>query len=88
RRRRGPGRARRSNAAGLTARQMEVLTLVTDGLTNAQIGARLGITPKTVDHHVSAVLATLGASTRTEAAAAAARRGWVGDKRTESAAQR
>jgi DNA-binding CsgD family transcriptional regulator len=76
-RRRGRARARLSNDAGLTTRQREVLDLMTEGLTNAQIGERLGISAKTVDHHVSAVLATLGATTRTEAAAAALRRGWV-----------
>ena len=76
-RRRGPARARLSNEGGLTARQMEVLDLLAAGLTNAQIGERIGISVKTVDHHVSAVLATLGAETRTEAAAAALRRGWL-----------
>ncbi|HVS32207.1 MAG TPA: AAA family ATPase, partial [Thermoanaerobaculia bacterium] len=76
-RRRGRGRARLSNDGGLTARQMEVLDLVSVGLTNAQIGERLGISAKTVDHHVSAVLASLGATSRTEAAAAAMRRGWL-----------
>ncbi|MGZ5452283.1 MAG: LuxR C-terminal-related transcriptional regulator [Thermoanaerobaculia bacterium] len=62
---------------GLTARQMEVLDLMAAGLTNAQIGERIGISVKTVDHHVSAVLAIVGAGTRTEATAAAMRRGWV-----------
>jgi DNA-binding CsgD family transcriptional regulator/tetratricopeptide (TPR) repeat protein len=76
-RRRGLARARQSNEGGLTARQMDVLALVTHGLTNAQIGERLGISAKTVDHHVSALLASLGAASRTEAAAAAVRRGWL-----------
>jgi DNA-binding CsgD family transcriptional regulator len=76
-RRRGRARARSSNEGGLTARQMEVLDLIAAGLTNVQIGERIGISVKTVDHHVSAVLATLGASSRTEAAAAALRRGWL-----------
>ncbi|HVR42013.1 MAG TPA: AAA family ATPase [Thermoanaerobaculia bacterium] len=76
-RRRGRAKARQSNEGGLTARQMEVLELVTEGLTNAQIGERLGISARTVDHHVSAVLASLGAASRTEAATAALRRGWL-----------
>lgn len=75
-RRRGRAQSRRENELGLTTRQMDVLRLVTEGRTNAQIGERLGISAKTVDHHVSAVLAALGASSRTEAAAAAARAGW------------
>jgi DNA-binding CsgD family transcriptional regulator len=76
-RRRGRGKARLSNDGGLTARQMEVLDLMAAGLTNAQIGERIGISVKTVDHHVSAVLAALGAGTRTEAAGAAMQRGWL-----------
>ena len=76
-RRRGRARSRLANQGGLTARQMEVLGLMAAGLTNARIGERIGISVKTVDHHVSAVLATLGAETRTEATAAAMRRGWL-----------
>jgi DNA-binding CsgD family transcriptional regulator/tetratricopeptide (TPR) repeat protein len=76
-RRRGRARVRLSNEGGLTARQVEVLDLMATGLTNAQIGERIGISVKTVDHHVSALLATLGAKTRTEAAATAMRRGWL-----------
>ncbi|MCA1659634.1 MAG: helix-turn-helix transcriptional regulator [Verrucomicrobiaceae bacterium] len=79
-RRRGPARSRLSNERGLTERQMDVLKLVSEGLTNAQIGERLGISAKTVDHHVSAVLGSLGAASRTEAAAAAIRRGWLRDQ--------
>jgi DNA-binding CsgD family transcriptional regulator len=77
RRRRGRARSRLSNQGGLTARQLEVLGLMAAGLTNAQIAERIGISVKTVDHHVSAVLATMGAGTRTEATAAAMRRGWL-----------
>lgn len=64
---RGPRPATRANPAGLTARQMEVLRLVAAGLTNTQIAERLFISPKTVDHHVSAILVKLGASTRRDA---------------------
>ena len=56
-----------ANAAGLTARQIEVLALLRDGLTNAELGRRLYISAKTADHHVSAILAKLGVNTRRDA---------------------
>ena len=65
---RGPRAAARADPSGLTARQREVLELVAQGATNAEIAARLVISAKTVDHHVSAVLAKLGAANRREAA--------------------
>jgi DNA-binding NarL/FixJ family response regulator len=70
---RGPAAATRSNPAGLTARQLDVLDLLVDGLSNAQIADRLVISPKTADHHVSAILAKLEVRSRGEAAAAARR---------------
>ena len=70
---RGPRAATRENPFGLTNRQLEILTLLTEGLTNAEIAGRLHISPKTVDHHVSAVLARLEVATREEAAALARR---------------
>lgn len=65
---RGPRAATRDNPFGLTNRQVEVLALLTENLTNAEIADRLHISPKTVDHHVSAVLAKLDVSSREEAA--------------------
>jgi DNA-binding CsgD family transcriptional regulator/tetratricopeptide (TPR) repeat protein len=59
----------RLNPHGLTARELEILALVADGLRNSDIAARLSVSQKTVDHHVSAVLSKLGARTRGEAAA-------------------
>ena len=52
--------ATRSNPAGLTDRQLAVLALVADGLTNAEIADRLVLSRRTVDTHVAAVLAKLG----------------------------
>jgi DNA-binding CsgD family transcriptional regulator len=71
---RGPRPATREHPFGLTNRQMEIAALLAEGLTNAQIAARLQLSPKTVDHHVSAVLAKLDVRTREEAGEVA--RGW------------
>ncbi len=68
---RGPQAATRANPAGLTGRQLEILGLVADGLTNAEIAARLVLSVRTVDHHVSAVLTKLGVTSRRDAIAAA-----------------
>jgi DNA-binding CsgD family transcriptional regulator len=65
---RGPRLSTRSNPAGLTAREVEILELLAEGLRNADIAARLFVSAKTVDHHVSSILSKLGAKTRGEAA--------------------
>ena len=72
---RGRSAATRANPAGLTERQLDVLALLVDGLTNAEIAARLVISPRTADHHVSAILDKLEVRTRKEAAARARRLG-------------
>jgi len=72
---RGPRRATRRNPAGLTARELEVLALVAEGLRNVDIAERLVVSPKTVDHHVSAILRKLGVATRAAAAEEAERLG-------------
>jgi DNA-binding CsgD family transcriptional regulator len=59
-----PRASTRANPAGLTNRQFDVARLVARGLTNAELAADLFISPKTADHHVSAVLAKLGLETR------------------------
>jgi DNA-binding NarL/FixJ family response regulator len=71
----GPRRRTLENPSGLTARELEVLELLREGMRNAAIADQLVLSPKTVDHHVSAILRKLGVSSRGEAAAAAARLG-------------
>jgi DNA-binding NarL/FixJ family response regulator len=61
----------------LTAREQEVLALVAEGLLNKEIADRLGISDHTVKFHISSIMGKLGASSRTEAVARAARQGLV-----------
>ncbi|HEY4340665.1 MAG TPA: AAA family ATPase [Steroidobacteraceae bacterium] len=68
---RGPIARTRANAAGLTRRQIEVLVLVDQGLSNVEIADRLCISAKTAEHHVSAIIARLEVGTRRNAAQAA-----------------
>ena len=63
--------------AKLTSREMDVLRLVAAGLSNAEIGGRLGIAEKTVKHYMTAVLGKLGAISRVEAALIAFKAGMV-----------
>jgi len=63
---RGPHESTRSNAAGLTRREIEIARLISDGLRNSEIAARLFVSPKTVDHHVSSVLSKLGLKVRSQ----------------------
>jgi DNA-binding NarL/FixJ family response regulator len=57
-----------ANPANLTPRQAEVLALLAEGLTNAQLAERLFVSPRTAEHHVEAILTKLGVSSRREAA--------------------
>jgi DNA-binding CsgD family transcriptional regulator len=70
---RGPREATRASPGGLTRRQTEVLRLLADNLTYQAIAGRLYISIKTVDHHVTAIRAKLGAADRDEAVAAGRR---------------
>jgi DNA-binding CsgD family transcriptional regulator/tetratricopeptide (TPR) repeat protein len=79
-----PARPRASTLAApaqLTRRQLEVLALLENGLSNAEIAGRLFISEKTAGHHVSAILQKLGAASRGEAAAAARKLGIVAAQR-------
>ena len=64
----GPHRATREHPLGLTPRECKVLELICERQTNAEIARTLFISAKTVDHHVSAVLAKLGVDNREAAA--------------------
>jgi DNA-binding CsgD family transcriptional regulator len=77
---RGVRRSTRDNPAGLTAREMEVLQLISQGLHNSEIAADLVVSPKTVEHHVSAVLRKLGVNDRRSASRMAGSIG-IGDQR-------
>jgi DNA-binding CsgD family transcriptional regulator/tetratricopeptide (TPR) repeat protein len=72
---RGPRPATRSGPAGLTRREQEVLALLVEGLADKEISRRLFISERTVHHHVSAVLAKVGVTSRSAAAVQAARLG-------------
>jgi len=69
---RGQRASTRANPHDLTVREIEVLQLLCTGLKNSEIAARLSRSVRTVDHHLAAVFAKLGAATRTEAVAKAA----------------
>jgi DNA-binding CsgD family transcriptional regulator len=71
---RGTRTSTRRNPFGLTRRETEILALLSEGLRNAVIAKRLFVSTKTVDHHVSAILAKLGVPSRAEAVALARNR--------------
>ncbi|MFC5577830.1 ATP-binding protein [Lysobacter niabensis] len=78
---RGPRATTSANPAGLTARELQLLALLAEGLTNAEIARRIVRSEKTVDHHISAILRKLDVRTRGEAAATAGRLGMVPERR-------
>ncbi|MFZ5672911.1 MAG: AAA family ATPase [Pseudomonadota bacterium] len=82
---RGPRPSTLSNPHGLTVREITILDCLAGGLSNALIGTRLHISSKTVDHHVSSILAKLQVKSRAEAAAAALAQGLVVQNREAAA---
>jgi DNA-binding CsgD family transcriptional regulator len=68
---RGPRAVARANTAGLTAREVDVLRFLVDGLSDAEIAATLTLSQRTVGHHTSAILRKLDVPSRARAAAAA-----------------
>jgi DNA-binding CsgD family transcriptional regulator/tetratricopeptide (TPR) repeat protein len=64
---RGPHESTRKNPAQLTTRQVEILCLLQHGAQNKEIADKLFISPKTVDHHISAILAKLAVNSRAKA---------------------
>jgi DNA-binding CsgD family transcriptional regulator/tetratricopeptide (TPR) repeat protein len=66
---RGSRSSTRRNPFGLTLREAEILELLSQGLRSSLIAKRLFLAPKTVEHHVSAILAKLGVASRAEAVA-------------------
>ena len=72
---RGPRATTKRNPGQLTNRQLEIVALLADGCTNAEIAARLYVSRRTVDNHVAAILVRLGISSRRDAPMAASRLG-------------
>jgi DNA-binding CsgD family transcriptional regulator len=70
-----------AHPGGLTAREAEILSMLALGLRNPQIAERLFVSPKTVEHHVSAILGKLDARTREAAVTHARQQGWLADRR-------
>jgi DNA-binding NarL/FixJ family response regulator len=61
----------------LSSREMEVLTMLAEGMTNREIASRLEISEHTVKFHVSSILGKLGATSRGEAVARGVREGLI-----------
>lgn len=61
----------------LTSREIEVLRLAADGLTNRAIGQQLGISDRTVQGHLANIYGKMGVASRTEAVTEALKRGWI-----------
>ena len=68
---------RRDRAPVLTPRELEILEMLAEGMSNRTIAARLGISSQTVKFHVASILAKLGAASRTEAVTFGVRQGLI-----------
>ena len=74
-----------ANPAGLTSRELQILSLLAEDLTNAEIARRIVRSEKTVDHHISAILRKLDVRSRNDAAAMAGRLGLIPERRARPA---
>lgn len=74
---RGPNEATRTNPSGLTRKELEVLRLLAQGCSSAQVARRLHRSPKTIEHHVCSLFEKLGVHSRAEAVAVGFARGIV-----------
>lgn len=74
---RSGGSGRGDRQAGLTGRELEVLRQAATGRSNKAIGLELGLSPRTVQVHLSGVLAKLGVASRTEAVIEGLKQGWI-----------
>jgi len=70
---RGINKTTQSNPARLTSRELDILPMLKEGLQNKEIAARLFISSKTVDHHISSILFKLDVKSRTKAVTEAVR---------------
>jgi len=68
---------RRDRAPALTPRELEILEMLAEGISNRAVAARLGISSQTVKFHVASILAKLGAASRTEAVTFGVRQGLI-----------
>ena len=76
---RGPRASTRGHPAGLTSKEVAVLSLLAQGLRNREIGQRLNRSARTIDHHLAAIFGKLGVATRAEAVSAAYRLGVISE---------
>lgn len=77
RRRKGPYRAARSHPLGLTAREVQILQYIVDGVSNREIAGKMSRSQRTIEHHVSAILVKLNAANRMQAALRALSEPWI-----------
>jgi DNA-binding NarL/FixJ family response regulator len=78
------GDVEKTREAALTAREMEVLCLVAQGLSNYQVARELGLSVRTVEAHLTHIYDKLGVGSRTEAALLAQRKGWLASQLRDS----
>jgi DNA-binding NarL/FixJ family response regulator len=78
------GEVEKTPEAALTAREMEVLCLVSQGLSNQQVAHKLGLSVRTIEAHLTHIYNKLGVGSRTEAALLAQREGWCSSESRNS----